>query len=153
MLCKFHRKAIVLGSLFNRVEGLKFCIFIKKRLQHRCFPVKFAKFLKTSFLKNICERLLLDCVCFVKLSSVFSFLWRKGKMMGMMTIVKNQDQLWFWKFYVLFTFSARCISESCIQINFCFQLFFSFCPGSGGEGLNKQNEIVWLRALSLSISF
>ena len=34
--------------------------FIKKRLlPHWCFPVKFAKFLRTSILKNICERLLL----------------------------------------------------------------------------------------------
>ena len=31
---------------------------IKKRVQHRCFPVKFAKFLRTPTLKNICERLL-----------------------------------------------------------------------------------------------
>ena len=30
-----------------------------KRLQHRCFPVKFEKFLRTPILKNICERLLL----------------------------------------------------------------------------------------------
>ena len=34
-------------------------VFIKKRLQHRCFPVKIAKFLRTSILKNICDRLLL----------------------------------------------------------------------------------------------
>ena len=27
----------------------KACIFIKKRLQHKCFLVKFAKFLRTSF--------------------------------------------------------------------------------------------------------
>ena len=32
---------------------------IKKRLQHRCFPINIAKFLRTSILKNICERLLL----------------------------------------------------------------------------------------------
>ena len=31
--------------------------FLKKRLQHRSFPVKFAKFLKASILKNLCERL------------------------------------------------------------------------------------------------
>ena len=31
--------------------------FIKKRFQRRYFPVKFAKFLRTSILKNICERL------------------------------------------------------------------------------------------------
>ena len=32
---------------------------LKKILQHRCFPVRFAKFLRTPFLKNICKRLLL----------------------------------------------------------------------------------------------
>ena len=36
-------------SLFNKNN------FNKKRLQHRCFPVKFAIFLRTSILKNICE--------------------------------------------------------------------------------------------------
>ena len=35
------------------------CNFIKKSLQHRRFPVKFAKFLRALILKNICERLLL----------------------------------------------------------------------------------------------
>ena len=34
--------------------------FIKKRLQHSCFPMKFAKFLRTRILKNISERLLLE---------------------------------------------------------------------------------------------
>ena len=38
---------------------LQACNFIKKRLQHWCFPVKFAKFLRTSILKKIYERLLL----------------------------------------------------------------------------------------------
>ena len=32
--------------------------FVKKRLQHNCFPVKFGKFLRTPILRNICERLL-----------------------------------------------------------------------------------------------
>ena len=53
------RKITVLESLFNKVAGLKTCNFIKKRLQRRCFLVKFAKCLRTSFLKKICERLLL----------------------------------------------------------------------------------------------
>ena len=48
-----------LQSLFNKVTGLKACISIKKRLQHRCFFAKFAKFSKTPILKNMCERLLL----------------------------------------------------------------------------------------------
>ena len=40
--------------------GSKACNFIKKRLQHRCFPVKFAKLLRTLILKNICKRFLLE---------------------------------------------------------------------------------------------
>ena len=32
---------------------------LKKRLQHRYFPVKIAKLFRTPILKNICERLLL----------------------------------------------------------------------------------------------
>ena len=35
------------------------CNFIKRRLQHRCFPVKFAKFIRAPILKNICKQLLL----------------------------------------------------------------------------------------------
>ena len=42
---KFHRKTLKSESLFNKVAGLKACHFIKKRFRHRCFPVKFAKFL------------------------------------------------------------------------------------------------------------
>ena len=32
--------------------------YVKKRLQHKCFPAKFTKFLRTTISKNICERLL-----------------------------------------------------------------------------------------------
>ena len=32
--------------------------FIKKRLQHRCFPVKFGKLLRAPILKNICLMLI-----------------------------------------------------------------------------------------------
>ena len=46
-------------SLFNKVIGHQTCNFIKKRLQYRCFPVNFAKFLGTCILKNIYKRLLL----------------------------------------------------------------------------------------------
>ena len=38
------------------------CNFIKKRLQHRCFPVNIAKFLRTPILKNICEQVFLKPV-------------------------------------------------------------------------------------------
>ena len=49
----------VLGSLFNKAAALQACNFIKKKLQHRCFPVIIAKFLRIPILRNICERLLL----------------------------------------------------------------------------------------------
>ena len=42
----------MLEPLFSKVAA---CSFIKKRLQLKCFPVKFAKFLRTPNLKNICE--------------------------------------------------------------------------------------------------
>ena len=48
----------MLESLFNKTAALKTCNFIEKRLQ-LMFSAIFAKFLKTAFLKNICERLLL----------------------------------------------------------------------------------------------
>ena len=47
---------------FRKKVCLQACNLIKKRLQHRCFPVKLAKFLRKSILKNICERLLLKII-------------------------------------------------------------------------------------------
>ena len=42
----------MLEFLFNKVAGLQVCNFIKKRLQHWCFSMKFAKSLRASFLQN-----------------------------------------------------------------------------------------------------
>ena len=39
---------------FAIFTGLQACNSIKKRLQHRCFPLTIAKFLRTPILKNIC---------------------------------------------------------------------------------------------------
>ena len=47
---EFSRESTCVGtSLFFQLY--------KMRLQHRCFLVKFSKFLRTPILKNICERL------------------------------------------------------------------------------------------------
>ena len=48
----------MLESLFNKT-----CSFIKKKLQHRCFPVNIPKFIRTPVLMNTCERLLLSFQC------------------------------------------------------------------------------------------
>ena len=42
----------MLEYLFKKAADPRACDSIKKRLQHRCFPVKFAKFLRTPFLKK-----------------------------------------------------------------------------------------------------
>ena len=42
----------MLEPLFNKVPSLQACNFIKKRLQLRCFLLKFAKFLRTSILNK-----------------------------------------------------------------------------------------------------
>ena len=58
-VCKYHMKIPVLESVFNKFASLRASNFITKKLQHRCFPVKFAKFLRIPILKNIYQRLLL----------------------------------------------------------------------------------------------
>ena len=55
------QKTPVLESLFNKVTGFQ-VNYIKKRIQHRCFPVNNAKFLRTPILKKICIKLLLVLV-------------------------------------------------------------------------------------------
>ena len=48
MFCNIHRETTVLESLFNKVADLAYN-FIKRRLQHSCFPVNIAKFLRALF--------------------------------------------------------------------------------------------------------
>ena len=70
--------------LFNKVAALNARNFIKKTLQHRCFPVNIAKFLRTPFFTEHLWCLFLHCTgyCFVrswpkqtktKLCRLFSF--------------------------------------------------------------------------------
>ena len=46
-------------NVIERVEDLRPATLLKKRLQQRCFPVNFVKFLRTPFLQNTSRRLLL----------------------------------------------------------------------------------------------
>ena len=46
-------KPTALESLLIKVVGLRASNFIKKKLQHRCFPANIATFLRTAFLYNI----------------------------------------------------------------------------------------------------
>ena len=59
---KFTGKHLCWSLFFNKVSGLRPAILLKKKLQQRCFPVNFVKFLRTSFLQNTSQRLLLFAI-------------------------------------------------------------------------------------------
>ena len=58
-LAKFTWKHLA-SLFFNKVAVLRPSTLFKKRLWHRCFPVNFAKFLRTPFSQNTSGRLLLS---------------------------------------------------------------------------------------------
>ena len=59
----FTGKHLHWSLFFKKVAVLQPCNIAKKILQHRCFPVGIAKFLRTPILKNICKRLFLIVNC------------------------------------------------------------------------------------------
>ena len=56
---KFSGKHLCWSLFFNKVSGMRPATLFKKRLQQRCFPVNFVKFLRTPFLQNTSRQLLL----------------------------------------------------------------------------------------------
>ena len=69
---KFTGKHLCQSPLFNKVVGLRPATLLWKRLWHSCFPMNFAKFLRTFFLQNISERLLLELFSCIESRLVFS---------------------------------------------------------------------------------
>ena len=49
---KFTGKSLCQSLFLNKVAGLRPATLLKKSLWHRCFPVNFAKFIRTSFLQK-----------------------------------------------------------------------------------------------------
>ena len=69
---KLTEKHLCQSLFFNKVAGLRLATLLKNRLWHSCFPVNFAKFLRTPFSQNtssgcfyICEMVLFFCSLFV----------------------------------------------------------------------------------------
>ena len=63
----FSGKQLQWSLFFSKVVDLQGCNSIKKRLQHRCFSVKFAKFLRiTFFLQSTCGS------CFCRQTDIYS---------------------------------------------------------------------------------
>ena len=61
--CKIHRKTPVLSitcTLKNFLKFFKDQSFMKKSLQHRCFPVNVARFLRPPFSQNTSVQMLLE---------------------------------------------------------------------------------------------
>ena len=56
---KFAGKHLCQSLFFNKVAGLKPATLLKKRFWRRCFPVNFAKFLRTPFFTEQLRWLLL----------------------------------------------------------------------------------------------
>ena len=76
--------------------------FIKKRLWHRCLPVNFVKFLRTSFLQNTSEQLLL-CI---RTESTIPFLYGKiwieensysGMFLSMLVKIREPERAVSWR--------------------------------------------------------
>ena len=66
---KFTRKHPCQSLFFSKVAGLRPATLLKKRLWHRCFPVNFAKLLRTPFLQNTSGRLLLNILLDLRVQS------------------------------------------------------------------------------------
>ena len=49
---KFTGKHLCQSIFLNKVAGVRPATLLKKRLWHRCFPVSFAKFVRTLFLQD-----------------------------------------------------------------------------------------------------
>ena len=69
----------MLESLFKNVAGLKAYNFIKKRPEHRCFPVNIAKFLIPLIRKTTVND------CFLTFSMVHCFIGLKVQVVDCMT--------------------------------------------------------------------
>ena len=106
--------------LFNKVEGLQVCNCIKKRFQHRCFPLNIAKFLKTPILKNICEPPVFTCL--TRFTSMFLFLYPLGNTRTLWVL------WWFvgvWKRNICLKMGFTTVIEIAQKMKFSIKDFFS----------------------------
>ena len=94
---KFTGKHLYWILFFNKVTGLRHAALLKKRLRHMCFPVNFAKFLRTPFLQNTSRWLLLNIKenAFVLLILTFVTWTKSSNLFG--TKYSGMDQVKFFK--------------------------------------------------------
>ena len=51
-ISQYSDENVCWSLFFNKVAGIRPVTLVKQRLRHRCFPVNFAKCLRTHFLQN-----------------------------------------------------------------------------------------------------
>ena len=98
--CTFSRVASCCTLFMLHFLGIQASNFIKKKLHHKCFPVKFVKILRTPILENICERRL-QKIFSHKLSQCKSLTLREG----MDSSYSDQKQ------------SSRCVKKLFLEIS------------------------------------
>ena len=91
------------------------CNFIKKRLQHRCFPVNIANLFRIPILKNICEWLLLKQLPILKNTSEQLLL---TLLLNSKNLLTSYEQLSYYQFNVkqIKTYELLFYNE---KINWC----------------------------------
>ena len=105
----------MLESLFNKVTGLQTCSVIKKRLEHRRFPVNIANFKNTYFEKHLRTTA----------SDSSYILHRKlNNQICLLLILKHKITLFYLLSFAFIRFITRCHSRSFI-VFFCYSLL---CP-------------------------
>ena len=85
---KLTGKHLCQGLFFNKFAGPKLATLLKKRLWYRYFPVNFVKFLRTSFLQNTSERLLLPNIG-PFIAFLISFYVLVGNLLGKYPLATN----------------------------------------------------------------
>ena len=112
--CNIHRKTLVLESLLKKVAGFEVCKSIKRRLQHRCFPVNIAKFLRTAFSIEQLLWLLLELRHFFSPATLVSIHMRfplntfkgEGTSCGKLNVIGSL--IWFLFFQIAISLLACC---------------------------------------------
>ena len=94
-VCNIHRKALMLESLFSKVASLETYKFIKKRLQHRCFPVNIKNFLRKFYLKNTTSG------CFCTCNSPGIWLYKSGNWWHILNIILYVSIIYFFIFFAI----------------------------------------------------
>ena len=133
---KFHRKISVLETILNKVAGSQ---LYYKRLQHKCFPVKFVKILRTPFFTEHLRWLFLENLFRSSrerrlhiTGEIYAVIWQRL----LLLLVKNVSS-WIWRTlmfgflsyfykgdqtetaYITKSTSLRCLAITCYWRWFC----------------------------------